>query len=300
VRKNGQARREGLFDIGPASHGDDVDPIAKALWHIESRPAEDLSLEAIAATAGVSRFYLSRAFTEVIGRPVVAYARARRLSLAALALADDAKDILSLALEAGYGSHEAFTRAFRNQFGVTPEQVRGARDVSNLDLVEPFRMGPSNTSPLAPPRFADRDLLLLVGYAQRHACADKSGISGQWMRFAPHIGAVKNQKGADAYGAVTNHDDAGNFDYFAAVEVTDFEDLPAEYARLRVPAQRYAVFNFNDHISAISAAFSWIWGTWLPGSGHTPSDAPVLERYTPAFDPSTGMGGVELWIPIKG
>ena len=55
-------------------------PIAKALWHIETQPADELTLEAIAAGAGVSRFYLSRAFTEVIGRPLIAYARGRRLS----------------------------------------------------------------------------------------------------------------------------------------------------------------------------------------------------------------------------
>jgi AraC family transcriptional regulator len=276
-----------------------VDPIAKALWHIETQPAEDLSLEAIAAGAGVSRFYLSRAFAEVVGRPVMAYARGRRLSIAAQALAQGAEDILELALEAGYGSHEAFTRAFRNQFGLTPEQVRGAADSANLKLVEPARMEQVKQSALPSPRFVDADIKLLAGLSQRYGCDDKSGISGQWMRFGPHIGSVPNQTGADAYGAVTNHDDAGSFDYFAAVEVSSFDDLPADFARLRVPAQRYAVFQYDGHIAAISAAFAWIWGAWIPSSGHAPADAPVLERYAPSFNPVTGMGGVEIWVPVR-
>jgi AraC family transcriptional regulator len=55
--------------------------------------------------------------------PVIKYLRARRLSDAARTLGMGGKDILSIALEAGYGSHEAFTRAFREQFNVPPENV---------------------------------------------------------------------------------------------------------------------------------------------------------------------------------
>ncbi len=77
------------------------------------------------AIAGVSRFHMVRAFAAATGLSVMRYVRARRLSEAARALADGAPDILALALEADYGSHEAFTRAFRDHFGVTPEAVRG-------------------------------------------------------------------------------------------------------------------------------------------------------------------------------
>ncbi|MGE5157753.1 MAG: helix-turn-helix domain-containing protein [Gemmatimonas sp.] len=64
-----------------------------------------------------------RAFAAATGFSVMRYVRARRLSEAARALARGAPDILSLALEADYGSHEAFTRAFRDHFGMTPEAV---------------------------------------------------------------------------------------------------------------------------------------------------------------------------------
>ena len=42
-----------------------------------------------------------------------------------------------------------------------------------------------------------------------------------------------------------------------------------------------------------------IFNDWLPGSGHVPADAPVFERYDERFDARTGMGGFEIWVPIK-
>ncbi len=64
--------------------------------------------------------------------------------------------MLSVALEAGYGSHEAFTRAFRDQFGLTPEAVRAQRHVDNLAIVEPIAMTHQQLATLEPPRFERR------------------------------------------------------------------------------------------------------------------------------------------------
>ena len=112
--------------------------VGQALWYIESHFADEISLEAIANMGQVSRFHMSRAFGLATGRPVMRYVRGRRLTEAARALSRGAPDILSVALDAGYSSHEAFTRAFRDQFGVTPKAVRQHGDQANLELVEPI------------------------------------------------------------------------------------------------------------------------------------------------------------------
>jgi AraC family transcriptional regulator len=72
----------------------------------------------------VSRFHLSRAFAMTTGQSLSGYIRARRLSEAAKAIAAGVPNLLDVALEAGYGSHEAFTRAFRQYFGITPDELR--------------------------------------------------------------------------------------------------------------------------------------------------------------------------------
>src|ERR1700716_2898485 len=115
-----------------------MNPAQKALWFIESHLADELTLDGISAIGGISRFHMVRAFAAATGLSVMRYVRVRRLSEAARALAHGAPDILTLALDAAYGSHEAFTRAFRDHFGVTPEAVRAATRLDNLSLQEPI------------------------------------------------------------------------------------------------------------------------------------------------------------------
>ncbi|MGH8781673.1 AraC family transcriptional regulator [Paraburkholderia sp.] len=276
-----------------------MNPVGKALWFIESHFANELTLDAIAGSGCVSRFHLARAFEAATGYPVMRYVRRRRLTEAARQLADGAPDILAVAVVAGYGSHEAFTRAFRDQFGLTPEAVRAQRRVDNLDLMEPLKMNETPLPALASPRIEDGAPFLVAGLSARYTCDSSTGIPSQWQRFSTHIGKIPGQIGNVAYGVNYNADDAGQFDYLCGVAVRDFSTVPAELTHLRIPAQRYAVFAHPEHISTIRSAWNTIWNRWLPESGHTPADAPLFERYDEAFDPLTGMGGFEIWLPLK-
>jgi AraC family transcriptional regulator len=276
-----------------------VNPVAKALWFIESHSASDIKLDDIASCAGVSRFHLLRAFGATTGRSIMRYVRARRLSEAARRLAAGADDILAVALEMGYGSHEAFTRAFREQFGVTPEAVRKQGHVDNLELVEAFSMNAVTLTRLDPPRWEQGKVLLLAGLSERIECENPGAIPQLWQRFVPYLGNVPGQIGKNAYGVIYNTDDAGNMDYMCGVEVSEFSSVPPEFARLRIPERRYAVFFHREHISSIRNTINTIWSQWLPESGHEVADAPTFELYSEKFDGLSGLGGVELWIPIK-
>jgi AraC family transcriptional regulator len=77
------------------------------------------------------------------------------------------------------------------------------------------------------------------------------------------------------------------------------DTLPKEFARLRVAPQHYAVFTYTEHVSMVRGTFMAIFNDWLPASGHVPADAPVFERYDERFDARIGMGGFEIWVPIK-
>ncbi len=274
-------------------------PAQKALWFIESHLAGPLSLDDISDVAGVSRFHLVRAFAAATGYSVMRYVRARRLSEAARALAAGAPDILHVALEADYGSHEAFTRAFREHFGITPEAVRATTCLDKLKLREPILMESSAFDTIAPPRFETGKAMLVAGLGERVSMETSAGIPGLWHRFHQHVQAFPGRIGKVAYGVCCNGDDAGNFDYIAGVEVADFSDLPREFSRVRIPAQRYAVFTHGDHVSTVRRTVNTIWNHWLPASGHLVADAPNFERYDETFDPITGNGGFEIWVPIK-
>jgi AraC family transcriptional regulator len=272
-------------------------PAQKALWYIESHLADPLTLDDISDVAGVSRFHLVRAFAAATGFSVMRYVRARRLSEAARVLAAGAPDILHVALDADYGSHEAFTRAFRDHFGITPETVRATTCLSKLKLQEPILMDSTAFENIAPPRFETGKAMLVAGVGDRFSHDNGAGIPGLWQRFHD-VESLPGRIGPVAYGVCCNADDSGNFDYIAGVEVADFSDLPREFSRVRIPAQRYAVFTHSDHISTIRRSFNTIWNHWLPSSGHRMADAPTFERYDEKFDPATGNGGFEIWVPI--
>jgi len=276
-----------------------MDPVRKALWFIESHYAGDITLEEIAAASGVSRYHLCRAFGAATGRSVMRYVRGRRLTEAARALSADAADILPLALEAGYGSHEAFTRAFRDQFGQTPDSVRAQRRLDTLALVEAIKMDQDSIATLEPPRFETGRTLLIAGLAHRYSFETCHEIPAQWQRFVPYIGNLPGQVGTIAYGVRKDSDEAGNLDYLCGVEVSSFDEVPEGLSTVRIPARRYAVFRHRDHVSTIRETHAAIWTAWLPGSGHDVADAPDFERYDDRFDPQSGCGGVEIWIPLK-
>jgi AraC family transcriptional regulator len=276
-----------------------MNPVAKALWYIESHLDRDITLDDIAENSGgVSRFHLTRAFGETLNCSVMQYVRARRLSEAARRLAAGAPDILSVALDAGYGSHEAFTRAFRDRFGQTPEQVRADGRTETLTIWEPVLMEKKLETALQPPRFVDGKPMLIAGLGARFEYDNMDGMPALWQRFRPYIGHLPNEVKGVAYGVVTSSD-ADGFDYIAGVEVTSFGDLDPGFTQLRIPARHYAVFSHKDHISSIRTTMRAIWSEWLPRSGHEIEESPTLEHYGPEFDPRSGNGGLEVWLPVK-
>ncbi len=201
-------------------------PIEKALWFIESHLTCNLTLDEVAGVCGISRFQLSRLFSHAVGTTMSAYVRGRRLTGAARTLADGACDILAVALQAGYGSHEAFSRGFRDQFGLTPAEVRTRGHLGGLALVEPMREDPVVCVRLPPPRIEARGPLLIAGIGRRFACDEFAGIPALWHELHPHLGEIPGQKGDVAYGVVAADTAAGHsYFYLAGVEVSDVSGL---------------------------------------------------------------------------
>jgi AraC family transcriptional regulator len=204
-----------------------------------------------------------------------------------------------VALESCYNAGEAFTPAFRDQFGLTPDRVRASGTVENLRLMEHAKMDDIPKTTLRAPRMEDGRLLLIAGLGDHYTFENITGIPGLWQRFRDHLGNVPGQVGNVAYGVCYNPDEAGNFDYIAGVEVADFASLPKDLARLRLAEQRYAVFTHDGHVSTTRSTFTAIFDDWLPKSGYRTANAPPFERYDERFDAHTGMGGFEIWIPVK-
>ncbi|MEM7128195.1 MAG: GNAT family N-acetyltransferase [Chloroflexota bacterium] len=99
-------------------------PINQSINYIESHLTEAATVEKVAAAAGYSRHHFSRLFLALTGLSPASYLRKRRLSEAARELVTSSRRILDIALDYQFGSHEAFARSFKQEFGVSPGSYR--------------------------------------------------------------------------------------------------------------------------------------------------------------------------------
>ena len=102
----------------------DMSLTKRILQYIEDNLDKDLSLEKIAEELNYSRFYTARKFKEQTGMTLYKYIQSRRLDEAARKLAETDQPIVEVAMEAGYGSQQAFTQAFRCVYACTPQEYR--------------------------------------------------------------------------------------------------------------------------------------------------------------------------------
>jgi len=269
----------------------------KALWIIERNSQAEIDLGGIADGCHVSRFHLAHAFTRRTGTSIVHYLRARRLSEAARMLVDSTADILDIALRSGYGSHEAFTRAFKAQFGRVPNAIRREGSIAGLPLVERVILPPLNAPQLAPPRIVDARPLTAIGVRSRLAAPESGEIARMWQEFMADVARIRGVTAKIPVGVCIATDDNHGIDYVCAVEASG--TAPAGMVRLDIPARTYAVFTHDAHISSLAASYAAIWDEYLEHASFTVIDAPILERHKPTFDPTTGNGGVEIWVPLE-
>lgn len=154
------------------------------------------------------------------------------------------------------------------------------------------------------PRIENGKPMLVAGLRSHYTAETMKNVAAQWQRFASYIGRIPGQVDGSAYGLCLNTSSPNGIDYISGVEVSGSSVLPSELSTVRIPGQRYAVFLHHDHVSRLPETFDAIWRKWLPASGYqtvpAAEGAPqFFEKYTESFDPQTGMGGIEIWIPIK-
>jgi AraC family transcriptional regulator len=154
-------------------------------------------------------------------------------------------------------------------------------------------------SDLAPPRFETREAFRLSGLVQRYSCESHEGIPDQWQRLNACSARLPGRVDQSAYGASYNFEPESNFDYMCGVEIRGSSEPPKGFQTLHLQPQKYAVFTHSGHVAGIRGRLTAIWRKWFPESGCQAVEAPMFERYGPEFNPLTGMGGFEIWIPIQ-
>jgi len=290
-----------------------ADPLGMVLTHIERHLFEPLSVGILAEVAGLSPFHFSRMFTARIGESVMAHVRRQRMLGAAARLGEnpgaavdtDAPALIDLAFDCGFESQEAFTRAFKQVFGVTPGRFR--RDPARIQ--SSAREYAMSQNAIAKPNVTlldgvtKKDAFLVAGMSAHIGKENTSDIPALWPKFTRHL-PVPGQRGKVGYGLCYGANmDEGSFNYMAGVEVEPGTKPPADLTLMQVPAQTYLVFRITLGAGEIHpqmrAAMQYIFSEALPKSGRKPTGGIDLEVYGDRFEPNKAGSILDFYMPVE-
>lgn len=281
-----------------------------AAW-IEERLAEPLTLELIAQRAGLSAYHFSRLFTARMGRSVMAHVRGRRLVRGARRLcAEPELKLVELAFDCGFESQEAFSRAFKRVFGVSPGRFRAGFVLNQITPIEgQFPMNaPSSTLSTAVTRLPELvrlDAFSVAGPSRRFDHATKSDIPQLWSALVGALPLKGQSPSWATYGVVWSVDrESGSFEYMAGVGVAaPGGELPKGFTVKEIPAATYVVFRIALNGSAlhpqVKSAMATIWSELIPASGLRLADSPDFELYDGQFAPNQPGAVIDFHVPVE-
>jgi AraC family transcriptional regulator len=166
----------------------------------------------------------------------------------------------------------------------------------------PIKANKALIARLTGPRFATRKALFIAGLKQRYNASTMNAIPAQWERFVRYLGKIPGQVGRVTYGLIYNKGkNTDGFEYLSGVEVAGCSGLPREFSCVNIPAYKYAVFPHCEHVSKLKETMDAISDKQLPGvMAPGIDDVPgAIERYGEGFNPQTGIGDIEVWVPIN-
>jgi AraC family transcriptional regulator len=277
----------------------------RVLEYIDRQLDEQLELDRMAKVANFSPFHFHRLFTAWFGETLGDYVRRRRLEMAALRLvAQPRLPVLQVALSVGFGSTEAFARAFKTRFGSTPTAWRTLQ-VSNRDqLKSKLDQAPAPASGnhgSMKVTIVDRQPTT-VAYLRYVGPVGKP-VSDFWITKVDPWMQTNGLYGRPRYGI--SHDDPGitapeKVRYDAAVEVPQNFIGAGDHLMTVIPGGKYAVGRFKGTDKQIGEAWDWLLRDWLPGSSMQLDSRPFFEHYPidASFDPKTGEFESEICIPV--
>lgn len=289
-----------------------VEQTQKLVDYIESHTTEDLDITRVAKDFGISPWYLQHTFKALVGDTLGGYIRGRRLQHSVKLLRETDYTLLDIAVQIGFASHEAFTRAFQKQFGMAPSAYRKtkpkiliqAKPVLSEELLQHMQ-----TELTTEPRIYVRDACKIVGYETKlpspfiefdRSCAN---MNPAWMRLFEVEANIPHKIPGSYAGAIIS--ESGTFteehvSHIASVVVDQAFQPEQGLVYHEFPQQLVAEFSVASLDSmALSRTLNYVYGIWLPNSPYTRADGSDYEFFEGVTDFAAPGVGSKYIVPLR-
>ena len=274
--------------------------IKEALEYIDNHLDEAMNLEIIAGRFHFSPYYFHRMFSVIVGKTMAVHIRDRRLMLACKQLTSTNASVLEIGLACGYNSAQAFSRAFRDRYGLPPGEYRKQGFMPVITTVDEMIMKFTNRLRGGidlNPNIIKQDELMIAGVS-----GDGKQTGAVWNAFEKLSTEKPIENKLSDNGYEIRIYDGSICTVHVGVAVTDAQ-VDSSYTVFKLPESKYASFDVyvaNGYDSENNAMVEWL---ETNGEGYTEkllgSQHYCVEYYDERFKGNEAGSIVEIWVPIK-
>jgi len=273
----------------------------ESLEYSEDNLHGDIDHNIVAQKTCLSKFYYYRMFRIVTGLTLGEYIRNRRMSLAAKDLKKSDLRIIDIAIDYGYGSQEAFSRAFKSVHGISPSQAK--KPGINLKAYPPISFQLQLKGDVEMDyKILKKDKIKLIGESRKVSTEGGQNLKQIplfWTEvmkdgtFDEILKLTESETYDGSFGICMEFDTEGSeFEYIIGVASPK---KSAKFSNRTVPAGTYAVFG-PVSLDDIQPLWKRIFSEWLPATDYEIANGPQVEYYPNNEDDKCTC---EVWIPVK-
>jgi AraC family transcriptional regulator len=283
----------------------DLALIAQALDFIESNLKEPIGVADMAVAAGYSLYHFSRTFNQATHHTPYDYLMRRRLSEAARVLLQTDERIIDVALDYQFNNPETFSRAFKRMFETQPSQSRREGHMDSRWLMPRLTLAHLEQiakGPYLRPVLERRDAFQVVGLTTL-VKGDRSVLPDLWDLLHQELASCAEPVGTgDCYGFAWYPEgwEGRGYLYMAAVEIQGGDTGNAALVTKAIPAMTCARFIHKGPRRGLPLTLHYIYHTWLPKSGRSPSHPLIVECYGRDFGAADGdESEIGVYVPLE-
>jgi AraC family transcriptional regulator len=263
--------------------------IDRVLDHLRRNLDRPVSLDELAEVACFSKFHFHRIFSAVSGETVNECTNRLRIEKAARLLRLSRRTLTDIALECGFSSPAAFSRAFRLAYDTTPSQFRKTGEIRNSKIRKELSTGQDYVLPMSAEEKRAAFPVRIVDLPERQIAYIRVTNAFEMDRVVDAIATVIDwARGQGIYAdgtlfGMTMDDPDVTPAHLYRYEVCLASTAPFECAegmsRLTLPAMRYAVTSVSGDLRMVATAWDYLIREWLINSDWEPAPAPALEIF---------------------